>query len=73
MLSLTWNAERIGSMANWADPDRQKKLPLEQPDDPAAVIHFSGPRHPAIIDALVPSLHWQPFVAKPWGHLYAED
>ncbi|KAF8548136.1 hypothetical protein OG21DRAFT_1526684 [Imleria badia] len=75
LLSLTWNAQGIGSMTRWPDPERQKP-PLEQLDDPA-MIYVSGPLHPAMINVLLPNL--QPFVTKPWdyagaqGYPYAKD
>ena len=64
LLSLTWNAQGTGSMVKWPDPVGQK-LPLDQLDDPA-IIHFSGPLHPSMVNVLAPYL--QPFVAKPWGY-----
>jgi len=64
-LSLTWNAQGLGTYAHYPSEDR-KKLSLEDMTDPS-VVHFTGPVHPSMIAVLDPNA--QPPIAKPWGYL----
>ncbi|KAF8547596.1 nucleotide-diphospho-sugar transferase [Imleria badia] len=74
-LSLTWNAQVLGTTAEWYDEERAK-LSLEQLKDPA-IVHFVGPTDPVFSMVLHP--YWQPYCAKPWGcggapgHPYERD
>jgi len=64
-LSLTWNAQGLGTYANNSSEDLDK-LPMEDMIDPS-VVHFTGPVHPSMLEVMDPNV--QPPLAKPWGYL----
>lgn len=74
-LSLQWNAQGLGTYADWPSEDR-RTLDLTQMADPA-IVHFMGPANPTMEAVL--NHHRQPYPAKPWGyagapgHPYEED
>lgn len=74
-LALTWNAQGLGTYANYRSPERDA-LDITDFADPA-VVHFTGPVNPGMEDVLY--LYTQPYTAKPWGyagapgHPYAEE
>jgi predicted O-methyltransferase YrrM len=68
-LGLTWNAQGLGTYANYNSPDRDT-LPLETMNDPK-IVHFTGPIHPSVVEVLNPFV--QPPTAKPWGYLGAPN
>ena len=63
-LSLTWNAQGLGTYAGFPTAEREK-LCLKGLDDPA-IVHFTGPVHPPVATVLNPYV--QPYTAKPWGY-----
>ncbi|KAF8989436.1 nucleotide-diphospho-sugar transferase [Cyathus striatus] len=63
-LSLTWNAQGLGTYAVYPSSDR-KSLNLDEMLDPA-IVHFTGPVHPSLAEILNPYV--QPPTAKPWGY-----
>jgi hypothetical protein len=68
-LGLTWNAQGLGTYANYPSPDRNP-LPIDTMNDPK-IVHFTGPVHPSVVEVLNP--HVQPPTAKPWGYLGARN
>jgi len=68
-LGLTWNAQGLGTYANYPSPDRDT-LPLDTMNDPN-IVHFTGPVHPSVVEVLNPYV--QPPTAKPWGYLGAPN
>jgi len=68
-LGLTWNAQGVGTYANYPSPDRGT-LPMEMMNDPN-IVHFTGPVHPSVAEVLNPYV--QPPTAKPWGYLGAPN
>lgn len=63
-ISLTWNAQGLGTYANIPSSDREH-LEIHEMKDPK-IIHFTGPVNPSMADVVNPYL--QPFTAKPWGY-----
>ncbi|KAF7799109.1 hypothetical protein EIP86_010339 [Pleurotus ostreatoroseus] len=63
-LSLRWNAQGLGTYAEWPSEDR-KTLNLAELADPG-IVHFMGPVNPTMEAVL--DRHRQPFPAKPWGY-----
>ncbi|KAG9314949.1 glycosyltransferase family 8 protein [Chiua virens] len=63
-LSLTWNAQGLGTYAECVTADREMVC-LEDMKDPA-IVHFTGPIHPPVEVVLNPYV--QPYTAKPWGY-----
>ncbi|KAF9066984.1 glycosyltransferase family 8 protein [Rhodocollybia butyracea] len=70
-LSLTWNAQGLGTYARYPSSDRDLLRLLDPTMDTPnpAVVHFTGPVHPSLEEVL--SLYVQPPTAKPWGYLGA--
>lgn len=64
VLSLHWNAQGLGTYASTSRTEHHH-LNLSEMSDPA-IIHFTGPVHPPLIDILNPYI--QPFTSKPWGY-----
>ncbi|KAF8897997.1 glycosyltransferase family 8 protein [Gymnopilus junonius] len=64
-LDLNWNAQGLGTYANYPSDDR-KSLAMEQMNDPS-IVHFTGPVYPSMAEVLNPYV--QPPTAKPWGYL----
>ncbi|THV02638.1 glycosyltransferase family 8 protein [Dendrothele bispora CBS 962.96] len=64
-LSLKWNAQGLGTYANYPSADRDI-LNLNDMVDPY-IVHFTGPVHPTLAQVLSPYV--QPPTAKPWGYL----
>ena len=65
-LGLTWNAQGLGTYAQWADV-YEKVCPKEM-NDPA-IVHFIGPVDPPM--GVVLDFSQQPATAKPWGYMGA--
>ncbi|EPQ59720.1 nucleotide-diphospho-sugar transferase [Gloeophyllum trabeum ATCC 11539] len=63
-LSLTWNAQGLGTYADLPSNDRDA-IALDELRDPA-IVHFTGPLHPDLPTVLNPWV--QPYTAKPWGY-----
>lgn len=63
-LNLGWNAQGLGTYAEFASVDRER-LCLTEMEDPA-IVHFTGPVHPPVEVVLNPYI--QPYTAKPWGY-----
>ncbi|KZT20642.1 glycosyltransferase family 8 protein [Neolentinus lepideus HHB14362 ss-1] len=63
-ISLTWNAQGLGTYADIPSPDREV-IDYNELKDPA-IVHFTGPVHPGAAIVLNPWV--QPFTAKPWGY-----
>ena len=74
-LSLRWNAQGLGTYADWPSDDRTV-LDLTQMVDPG-IVHFMGPVNPTM--EAVMDHRRQPYPAKPWGyagapgHPYVEE
>ncbi|KDR73219.1 hypothetical protein GALMADRAFT_228328 [Galerina marginata CBS 339.88] len=65
-IDLTWNAQGLGTYANYPSSDRDK-LGLQSMAANPHIVHFTGPVHPSLIEVLNPYV--QPPTAKPWGYL----
>ncbi|ESK95639.1 glycosyl transferase family 8 [Moniliophthora roreri MCA 2997] len=66
-VSLVWNAQGLGTYANYPSDDR-RILNLKEMAEPN-IVHFTGPVHPPLPEALNPYV--QPPTCKPWGYLEA--
>lgn len=73
-LSLSWNAQGLGTYAT-AESEQRNKLRLDELKNPS-IVHFTGPVDPSVAQVLNP---WVAYVAKPWGfagapgHPYASE
>ncbi|KAJ3512024.1 hypothetical protein NLJ89_g3762 [Agrocybe chaxingu] len=66
---LEWNAQGLGTYARYPSDDRKcLEGQLERMKDPA-IVHFTGPVHPSLVEVLNPWV--QPPTAKPWGYVGA--
>ncbi|KAI8984944.1 glycosyl transferase [Trametes punicea] len=63
-LSLTWNAQGLGTYAKHHTPERAS-LNLEEMSDPK-IVHFTGALHPSMAEVINPFV--QPYGGKPWGY-----
>jgi len=66
-LDFTWNAQGLGTYAEWAGVGKEK-ICLEGINDPA-IVHFTGPVHPSM--GVVIDFFQQSVAAKPWGYMGA--
>lgn len=64
-LSLSWNAQGLGTYANLQTPEREHSFSVDEMEHPG-IVHFTGPVHPSMADVINPYL--QPYTAKPWGY-----
>ncbi|CAA7262410.1 unnamed protein product [Cyclocybe aegerita] len=66
---LEWNAQGLGTYARYPSDDRKcLQGQLERMKDPA-IVHFTGPVHPSLVEVLNPWV--EPPTAKPWGYVGA--
>ncbi|KAH9475744.1 General stress protein A [Psilocybe cubensis] len=65
-LDLKWNAQGLGTYAQYPSDDRNA-LDLNPMKEDPHIVHFTGPVHPTLIEILNPYV--QPPTAKPWGYV----
>lgn len=64
-LSLSWNAQGLGTYARYPSSERAA-LNLAEMDNPH-IVHFTGPVNPTLGQVLNPYV--QPPTSKPWGYI----
>ncbi|CDO74188.1 Glycosyltransferase Family 8 protein [Trametes cinnabarina] len=64
-LSLSWNAQGLGTYATHHTPERAV-LPLDEMTANPKIVHFTGSLHPSMAEVLNPFV--QPYGGKPWSY-----